>query len=326
MIPLTHKPVLEQVDPPRSPRETLPTMYDLPSENSEEPGLPDEYHDMQPQLLSRSLWLSKYGRDRWFAASDLNLYYDLKHPYWYKRPDWFLAVDVPRLYDGKDLRRSYVNWQEERSPYVVIEFLSPGTEAEDLGRFYNTTAQVEASASEPPPKLQVYEYYLRVPYYLVYSRYTQQLRFFKLNGGRYQEQPLNPDNPIAWLTDLDLGVGIWQGVFEGVPGVWLRWRDRDGNWLLTDTEQAEQQAEQQRAAKEQAQQQAEQERAARQQAQQQAEQERVARQQAQQQAERTQAQLLQAAQNLLATGMTIEQVAQLLELSDAQIQALQALP
>jgi hypothetical protein len=36
---------------PRPPWETLPTMYDLPSENPEEPGLPDEFHNFQPQLL-----------------------------------------------------------------------------------------------------------------------------------------------------------------------------------------------------------------------------------------------------------------------------------
>jgi hypothetical protein len=106
MVPITRKPALEQVDPPRSPRETLPTMYDLPSENSEEPGLPDEFHNLQPQLLSRTLRLSRYTRENCFTASDLNLYYDVNHPLWYKRPDWFLAVDVPRLYDGKDLRRS----------------------------------------------------------------------------------------------------------------------------------------------------------------------------------------------------------------------------
>lgn len=32
----------------------LPTMYDLPSEDPEESGLPDEFHDIQPQLLSKS--------------------------------------------------------------------------------------------------------------------------------------------------------------------------------------------------------------------------------------------------------------------------------
>ena len=59
---------LPQVDPPRSPRETLPTMYDLPSEYPEEPSLPDEFHDLQPQLLSRTLYLPHYSREHWFSA------------------------------------------------------------------------------------------------------------------------------------------------------------------------------------------------------------------------------------------------------------------
>ena len=37
---------------------------------------------------------------------------DVQHPLWHKRPDWFLALNAPRLYDGQDLRRSYVVWQE----------------------------------------------------------------------------------------------------------------------------------------------------------------------------------------------------------------------
>jgi hypothetical protein len=43
-----------QTDPPRPSQEVLPTMYDLPSEDPEEPGLPDEFHDLQPQLLRES--------------------------------------------------------------------------------------------------------------------------------------------------------------------------------------------------------------------------------------------------------------------------------
>jgi Uma2 family endonuclease len=298
MVPFTRKPELEQIDPPLSPRETLPTMYDLPSENPEEPGLPDEFHDLQPQLLSRTLRLSGYTRENCFTASDLNLYYDVNHPLWYKRPDWFLAVDVPRLYDGKDLRRSYVIWQEGKSPYVAIEFLSPGTEVEDLGRFYNeTSGGVNAESAnpagnlrgnaldtvtKPPTKLEVYERYLRIPHYLVYSRYTQRLRYFKLDGGQYQEQSLNQENAIAWLADLEVGLGIWEGRFEDVPGYWLRWCDDAGNWFLTDTEQA-------RVAKEQA-----------------------------------EAQLLQAARNLLATGMEIAQVVTILGLSEVQVEALES--
>ena len=43
-------------------------------------------------------------------ASDMNLYYDVSHPLWYKRPDWFGMVGVPQLYQQRDLRLSYVIW------------------------------------------------------------------------------------------------------------------------------------------------------------------------------------------------------------------------
>jgi Uma2 family endonuclease len=216
---------IEQTDPPRSPRETLPTMYDLPSEDPEEPGLPDEFHDLQPQLLSRTLCLAHYDSNNYFTASDLNLYYYLRRPLWYKRPDWFLAVNVPRLYDQTDFRRSYVIWQEQQPPHVVVEFLSPSSEAEDLGRFYQTSQSpsptpLEAIASDsdtPPDKLRVYEQFLQVPHYIVYSRHTQQLRYFQLMGGQYQEQQMSPSNPMIWLSSLEIGLGIWQGEFEGIP-------------------------------------------------------------------------------------------------------------
>lgn len=41
-----------QTDPPLSPKETLPTMYNLPSEDPEEKSLPDQFHLLQPQLLA----------------------------------------------------------------------------------------------------------------------------------------------------------------------------------------------------------------------------------------------------------------------------------
>jgi Uma2 family endonuclease len=217
------------------------------------------FHGLQPQLLSRTLQLTDYTQDNYFTASDLNLYYDVQHPLWHKRPDWFLAVGVPALYDDHDLRRSYVVWQEGQAPCVVVEFLSPSTEREDLGRFFAPADQVVAdsetkmsAAVSTPGKLEVYEQYLRVPHYIVYSRYTQRLRYFKLVGRQYEEQPVQDLGPMIWLTDLQLGLGIWEGCFEGIPGHWLRWCDKAGNWCLTDTEQAQLAKEQAEQAKEQA--------------------------------------------------------------------------
>ena len=174
---------VEQSDPPRSARETLPTMYDLPSENPEEPGLPDEFHDFQPELLRLTFRPGNYPSEQVFCGSDMNLYYDVRHHSWYKRPDWFGVVGVSRLYDNRDLRLSYVMWQEMVAPTVVVELLSPGTETEDLGK---RTRLV----SEPPTKWEVYEQILKVPYYIVFDRYTDELKAFALMAGFYQELKL----------------------------------------------------------------------------------------------------------------------------------------
>ena len=64
---------------PRPPRETLPTMYDLPSEDPEEPGLPDNFHDFQPQLLRETFCPPHYQPEQFFIARDMNLYYDVRH-------------------------------------------------------------------------------------------------------------------------------------------------------------------------------------------------------------------------------------------------------
>lgn len=243
-----------QSEPPRSPRETLPTMYDLPSENSEEPGLPDEFHDLQSQLLNRTCRSPRWSVEQMFSGSDINLYYDVRHSRWYKRPDWFLAVGVPRLYDEKDLRLSYVIWQEGVVPLVVVELLSPGTEAEDLGEnvraedvmqlLAEDATQVESTNEEikekPPRKWEVYERILRVPYYVIFSRYTDQMRVFTLAADCYQEQPLDFNQPKIWISTLELGLGLWHGEFEGIERLWLRWYDAEGNWVPTDTEQERQ--------------------------------------------------------------------------------------
>ncbi|MBH8573383.1 Uma2 family endonuclease [Nostocaceae cyanobacterium CENA369] len=223
-----------QTDPPRPAKEALPTMYDLPSEDPEQPGLPDEFHAFQPQLLRETFSPPDYPADQVFVASDLNLYYDPQHTLWYKRPDWFAAVGVSRLYEQRDLRLSYVIWQEGVAPFVVVELLSPGTEKEDLGK---TLREI----SQPPTKWEVYERILRVPYYIVFDRYTDKLQAFQLVADRYSD--LNLSTPQIWMPSLQLGLGLWQGYYQGIERLWLRWYDADGNWLPTPVEQESQRAE-----------------------------------------------------------------------------------
>ena len=252
------------------------TMYDLPSEFVGEPGLPDEYHDLQPELLSATLRLTQYTAQERFTGTDMCLYYDDAHPLWHKRPDWFLAVGVPRLYKGSDLRLSYVVKDEGVAPSVIVELLSPGTEQQDLGPFYRSSDRIDPAipkrreidadlgegllpkdtalvdtvpqedefptsvnpkaAMTPPSKWTVYEDILKVPYYITYSRYSDTLRCFQLSESKYVEAELDPDNPRFWLDALQIGIGIWQGEYKGGTRSWLRWFDANGQWILTEAE------------------------------------------------------------------------------------------
>ncbi|MEH1821324.1 MAG: Uma2 family endonuclease [Nostoc sp.] len=222
-----------QTDPPRPAKETLPTMYDLPSEYPEDSGLPDEFHLFQPQLLRETFCPPNYPAEEVFVATDLNLYYDLRHTLWYKRPDWFAAVGVSRLYEQQNLRLSYVIWQEGVAPFVVVELLSPGTEKEDLG-------QTLREINQPPTKWEVYERILRVPYYIVFDRYTDKLQVFQLVADRYSELDLS--TPRVWMPGLELGLGLWQGSYQGIERLWLRWYDASENWLPTPLERESQRA------------------------------------------------------------------------------------
>jgi len=247
----------EQSEPPLSPRETLPTMYDLPSENHEEPGV-DQFHSFQSELLWLTFFPANYRSDRIFSASDLYLYFDVHHQNLYKRPDWFGVVGVPRLYDDEDLRLSYLIWQEGVSPHVVVELLSPSTEKEDLGEeFRSPTSLVKlqvafdsvkevgdlgcssqnGQSEKPPTKWEVYEKILRIPYYVIFSRRSDLMRVFVLQGDRYVEQDL-ADSKI-WMPEIELGIGLWQGRYKGVNRLWLRFYDANDDWILTEAEQSE---------------------------------------------------------------------------------------
>ncbi len=220
---------IPQSNPPLPPQETLPTMYDLPSENPEEPGLPDDFHFLQPLLLYLTFQPHNWNPDLVYSACDLNLYYDLRHTQWYKRPDWFGVVGVGKLYQGEDLRLSYVTWQENINPFVVVELLSPGTEDEDLG-------ETQREENKPPTKWEVYETILRVPYYIVFSRYTNELRAFHLVGGHYET--MNFQDGRLLMPELGLSLGIWQGEFRGINRLWLRWFSVEGELIFVPEEEA----------------------------------------------------------------------------------------
>ena len=57
-------------------------------------------------------------------------------------------------------------------------------------------------------------------------------------------QLLTLEGQGIWIEEIQLGLGLWQGSFQNRERLWLRWYDREGNWLLTPAELEKERAEQ----------------------------------------------------------------------------------
>ena len=215
-------------------------------------------------------------------------------------PDVLVSLDIELPADMSIRQhRAYTLWIYGKPPDVVVEIVS-----NDEG-------------GESDLKMERYAR-LGIRYYVIHDPFQwlsdEILQVYELKGPTYQRLP------GYWLAGVQLGVTLWDGVYEGVEATWLRWYDVEGDLLLTgeeqiieeakrtkrerrralqarqEAEQAWQQAEQERQQAEQARQWAEQAQQQAEQAQQQAELEQQRAEQAQQQAEQAQQQAEQAQQ------------------------------
>ena len=103
----------------------LPTAEDLP--DSDETPVDNELQNDIPNMLLnllRDIWAE---RSDWFWGVDMGIYYEpnIKEPAKSKViiPDGFLALGVPRD-TGEGGRLSYVLWQEQVLPILVLEVVS----------------------------------------------------------------------------------------------------------------------------------------------------------------------------------------------------------
>ncbi len=262
-----------------------PTQDDLPYDD----GMPMESqrHILQMELLINALRLWLDDREDGYVGGNMFIYYSLKQVrnQDFRGPDVFVVLNVP-----KGERKSWVCWEEGKTPDVVIELLSVSTREVDKGE-----------------KKRIYQDQMRVTEYFWYDPFDPD------DWAGFELQKANSAiavNPQGQLVSRVLGLALvrWPGTFQGVFTTWLRWAQLDGTLLLTAEELAVQRANQAEAQAEQAQVQAEQAQARA--------------HQAEQRAGQAENQVTQIAQNLLQTGMAAAQVAQVTGLSIAQVTAL----
>lgn len=160
------------------------------------------------------------GHRRFLALANVGLFYGLREPPLV--PDMMLALDVPGPGPNLSLKpnRSYFIWEQGgKPPVVVIEVVS------------------NREGGEDDEKLRKYAA-AHVQYYAIFDPWRQLsdrlLHIYQLTGQTYMEQA------GGLFKDVGLGLILWQGEYEGVEALWLRWTDLKGRLIPTGAEQAEQ--------------------------------------------------------------------------------------
>ncbi|WP_414755186.1 Uma2 family endonuclease [Anabaena sp. CCY 9910] len=153
-----------------------------------------------------------------------------------KAPDW---AYIPQISVSREqVIRSYTPQLEGDIPVIVMEFLSD----KDGGEY-------SSKPTYPPGKWFFYERILKVQNYAIFEPASGELEVYRLdqNIDRYSLQTPN-ENQHYWIAEMNLYLGVWQGMRENRTGNWLRWWDETGQLLLWGSELVEQ--ERQRAEQE----------------------------------------------------------------------------
>jgi len=175
------------------------------------------FSEKQQRLLAESLNSNWKPGKLFLASSNVGIFYAVHQPPIV--PDMFLSMDVQAAEDlWEKKNRSYFVWEFGKPPEVVVEIVS------------------NKKGEEAGSKLRLYEK-IRILYYIIFDPQKliqkEKLRIYEFSSKGYI--PKIGGN----LSQVGLGVTLWDGIFEGSRSRWLRWCDNNGNLILTGAEQSE---------------------------------------------------------------------------------------
>ncbi|MFM7367600.1 MAG: Uma2 family endonuclease [Sphaerospermopsis kisseleviana] len=195
-----------------NPLHCLPSSEELP--DSDETPVDNQLQHLIPGLLESILALLWSQRWDWFFGVDMGIYHDPYQPAIV--PDGFLSIGVHRFID-EGLRPSYVLWEENKLPILVLEVVS------------------QTYRGEYSNKKDFYAHEFGILYYVVYNplrKRKEPLEVYKLVDGEYV---LLSGNPV-WLPEIGLGIGRERGTYQGITREWLYWFDEQGKRFFTPEE------------------------------------------------------------------------------------------
>jgi len=170
----------------------------------------------QQRLLVESLYSSLPIDYPFLADTNVGIFYQLHSPPIV--PDMMLSLEVEVNDDWwPKENRSYFIWEFGKPPDVVIEVVS-NKKGGELARKLRDYARIGAR------------------YYVIFDPQhaiqESTLAVYELHVRGYQ---LRSD---YLLPEVELSLTVWEGLYEGGHGPWLRWCDLNGVLVLTGAEQA----------------------------------------------------------------------------------------
>ena len=205
------------------PADFCPDVDDLVTEDDTPVG--NIFSEKQQRLLTEPLYSSR-SDPAFVALANVGLFYRVHHPPLV--PDMLLSlgVEIPEDVWSKS-HRAYFVWEFGKPPDVVIEVVSnkEGHEADSEVTDYAAIGVKYYAVFDPEQLLS-----------------GRLLRLYELHGASYVERT------GLWMPDINLGLRLWEGTYEGLAANWLRWFDQQGKLIETGAERAEQ--EHQRAERE----------------------------------------------------------------------------
>lgn len=183
----------------------------------------------QSIMLTESLWpvLQRLHPDGQFAVGqDSGIYWRNTDPplRGCVAPDWFYVPNVPPMLQGQ-VRRSYVLWQEEQSPRLVVEFVS-GDGSDERDR------------TPGEGKFWIYENRIHAAYYAIYEVDPGRVEVWRMVGDTYELVAANERGHYS-IAAMGIELGIWEGSYKNFHLPWLRCWDNEGQLLPVDSERAE---------------------------------------------------------------------------------------
>ena len=195
--------------PPRPDISHIETEDDQPVDN--------RFSAKQQRLLVEPIYSSLPIDQPFLADANVGIFYQIKSPPIV--PNMFLSLEVEPNDDWwPKHNRAYFIWEFGKPPDVVVGIVS-NKKGGEIDRKLRDYARIAAR------------------YYVIFDpqKAIQEnlLAVYELSARHYT---LRPD---FLLPEVDLSLTIWDGLFEGSRGPWLRWCDLNGHLIRTGAEQAE---------------------------------------------------------------------------------------